>query len=76
MNYKKLIKDINNGTIDPKSFTLVVDNDDGWLRDELHEDWELAEEREEVLKDTYGRSGGYNDLLEILEVMGINAERC
>jgi len=76
MNYKKLIKDINNGTIDPKSFTLVVDNDYGWLRDELHEDWGLSEEREEVLKDTYGEPEGYNDLVEILKAVGINAERC
>ena len=76
MNYKKLIKDINDGTIDPKTFTLVIDNDMGWFRDNVHEDDDLRDEREQLLTDTYGRSEGYYDLLEILEAVGINAERC
>lgn len=76
MNYKKLIKDINDGTIDPKSVTLVVDNDFIWLRDNLHEDWELTEEREKVLEDTYGNGNGYQDLVEVMIASGLNAEWC
>jgi hypothetical protein len=75
MNYKKVIEDFNNGTLDPKKVQLVMDNDEGYWA-ALGLDDEDAEDLEMILEDKYGLPGGYEDVVDILRAAGVNAEWC
>lgn len=75
MNYKKVIEDFNNGTIDKKVVTLVMDNDDGyWRVDTGCEDQD--EIVKEQLKEKYGTPNGYRDIVDVLNAAGVNTEWC
>jgi len=78
MDYKRVIEDFNNGTIDPAKFLVVMDNDGGyWLcvNDSI-DDEDKREELAEVMKKKYGSPGGYNDIVDVLNGSGVNAEWC
>lgn len=70
MNYKKLIEDSNNGTIDKEKVLLVIDNDGGY--------WDCGEdeELEKELEEKYGCPSGYSDVVDILVAAGVEAEWC
>ena len=75
MDYKKVIEDFNNGTLDKKIVTIVVDNDDVFFNvNSGDESWD--EKQEQLLNKEYGRGQGYWDILEILKAAGVNAEWC
>ena len=77
MNYKKVIEDFNNGTIDPKKWQVVMDNDDGyWSYLGVHLDDDSVEKLQEKMSDTYGDPKGYNDIVDVLEGAGVNADWC
>ena len=77
MNYKQVIEDLNNGIINPNHYELIVDNDSGyWLCTNPN----ISEEEQDNLADEmikkYGKPGGYNDIIDVLNVVGINADMC
>ncbi len=78
MDYKKLVKDIENGEVDLRGLTLYVDNDYAWWgaahNSDLSDDELLA--KQEALQDKYGRSNGKMDFYEILEGLGIPCKPC
>ena len=77
MNYKKVIEDFNNGTIDRKKWKVVMDNDDGYwecLDDSLDEDDQDTQCAE--MEEKYGRPDGYRDVVEILAAAGVNVDWC
>lgn len=75
MDYKKVIEDFNNGVIDKKVVTLVMDNDDGyWSVNTGDEDQD--EIVKEQLKEKYGRPRGYRDIVNVLNAAGVNTEWC
>lgn len=77
MNYEQLIKDFNNGTIDKSKVTLVMDNDCSYF---TVEDEDMTPEQNdeycEKLKEIYGRSEGYSDIVNVLKAAGVNCEWC
>jgi len=77
MNYKKLIEDFNNGTIDKNKVTLVMDNDDSYF---TVEDEDITPEEMdayiELLKEKYGTSNGHSDIVNILNAAGVNSVWC
>jgi len=77
MNYKKLIEDFNNGTLDKNKVTLVMDNDDSYF---TVEDEDITPEEMDdyiqSLKGKYGTSGGYCDIVDILNAAGVKCEWC
>jgi hypothetical protein len=75
MNYKKVIEDFNNGTLDPKKIQLVLDNDGGYWA-ALGMDVDDAEDLQDILADKYGTPNGHYDLVDILQAAGVNAEWC
>lgn len=77
MDYVNVIKDFNNGTIDPKKVQLVMDNDGGYW-DCIDEELE-DEQRETIVQnlvDKYGDPHGYRDVVKILNAAGVNADWC
>ena len=78
MDYKRVIEDFNNGTIDPTKYQLVMDNDDGYWRcidkeiDDEDKQWELAKKMEKK----YGRPDGYRDIVDVLNAAGVNTDWC
>ncbi len=78
MDYKKVIEDFNNGTIDPKKFMVVMDNDSGyWLCvDESINDDDKLEELADAMKEKYGSPEGYADITDILNAAGVPCEWC
>ena len=83
MNYKKVIEDFNNGTIDPKEWRLTMDNDGGywcWLSDAHNlsdEDFDdLSEVKCQEMDDKYGKPEGYNDIVDVLVAAGVTCEWC
>lgn len=75
MNYKKVIEDFNNGTLDPKEVQLVMDNDCSYwscLLDDEDKHDEICDE----LDKKYGKSNGYSDIVEVLEAAGVNVDWC
>ncbi len=84
MDYKRVIKDFANGTIDPNKWTLVIDNDSGYWEyndPEVGSDEELKEiseqKEDEFYNNTdYGSQGGYKDIVDVLNAAGVNARWC
>jgi len=75
MDYKKVIEDFNNGTIDKEVVTLVMDNDGGYWS--VHTgDEDQNEMLEEQLKEKYGTPNGYRDIVDVLNAAGVNTEWC
>ena len=75
MNYKKVIEDFNNGTLNPKEVQLVMDNDCGyWLC--LLDDEDEHDEICEALERNYGEPQGYKDIVDVLIGAGVNAGWC
>lgn len=75
MDYKRVIEDFNNGTIDPAKFQLVMDNDGGyWLCvDSSIDDEDRLDELAKMEK-KYGCPGGYRDIVDVLKGAGVNAD--
>ncbi len=81
MNYKKVIEDFNNGTIDSSKFQVIMDNDGGyWSCIDEDLDGDLNEDRRDELSnemtEKYGDPGGYNDIVDVLNAAGVNADWC
>lgn len=78
MDYKKVIEDFNNGTIDPSAYQVVMDNDGGyWLCvDYSIEDEDKRDELADEMSKKYGDPQGYGDVVEILNAAGVNADWC
>ena len=75
MDYKKLIKDTNDGLINWKEFRLIIDNDSGyWCCLNPFLDESSKESKEDKMSEIYGTPDGYDDFLDILEIIGINAD--
>ena len=78
MNYKQVIKDFNNGTIDKTKWQLVMDNDDGYWS-YIGNDIECEVEHQdlvEMMEEKYGRPNGERDIVKILNAAGVNADWC
>jgi len=87
MNYKKVIEDYENGTINREDWELTFDNDGGYwsyfgdLGFECGKCEECVECAEVELKlrkmnETYGTPNGYSDVVDIAFAAGINADWC
>ena len=75
MDYKKVIEDFNNGTLNPKEVQLVMDNDCGYWSC-LLDDEDKHEEICETLEKKYGEPQGYRDIVDVLIGAGVNAGWC
>ena len=77
VDYKKVIEDFNNGTIDPAKFQVVMDNDGGyWSYVGDGNDYENQDHLVEALEKKYGSPGGYNDIVAVLNAAGVNSDWC
>lgn len=76
MNYEKLIKDKNLGLISD-DMIIVIDNDCGYwaCQNSAIPDEEQDRLCKEYTKD-YGKPGGPEDIVKILQAIGLNAEWC
>jgi len=70
MNWKKLIEDHKKGKLD--NVIIFIDNDDGFysLKEPADDDVAMLESLEE----TYGLPGGYQDVVDILQAIGLEAD--
>jgi hypothetical protein len=77
MNYKKVIEDFNNGTIDPEKWQVTMDNDGGYWAclDESLSDEERTEAEDSITK-KYGDPDGYRDIVDVLNAAGVTADWC
>lgn len=75
MDYKRVIEDFNNGTLDKTKIVLVMDNDTSCWQG-LTDDDDLNETIAEEATIKYGRSGGYSDIVAILAAAGVSCEWC
>jgi hypothetical protein len=77
MNYKKVIADYNNGTIDRTKWVLRIDNDGGYW-EYIGEDVKFdSREYNKLIKGMekkYGFPGGYKDTVAILQAAGVEAD--
>lgn len=77
MNYKKLIDDFQNGTLDRSKVKIIMDNDTGYF---AVMDEELSEAKTErmikKLEKTYGKPRGYSDIVDILNAIGVPSGWC
>lgn len=75
MRYKQVIQDYQNGTIDRRKWQVCFDNDGGYwsyIGDPIPE---AEEERlRKEMEEKYGDTGGYQDLVDLANAAGINAE--
>jgi len=78
MDYRKVITDFNNGTIDPAKYQVIMDNDGGhWLcTDSAVDDEDKREELAKEMSKKYGDPDGYNDIVDVLNGAGVNADWC
>lgn len=88
MDYKAVIEDFNNGTLDPKKVTLIMDNDGGYWSVNLDEPdgdasdeewyrWETTKEKEQNrLEEKYGSPDGYRDIVNVLVAAGVKCDWC
>lgn len=78
MDYKRVIEDFNNGTIDPNEYQVVVDNDIGgyWACYDPDIDEDKRDELVEAMSKKYGDPGGYSDIVDVLNAAGVNADWC
>ena len=81
MDYKKVIEDFANGTIDRDKWIVVFDNDCGYwsyrgddLEGDEHEEARVALQGEMAKK--YGEPDGYGDVQDVAEAAGIPSEWC
>ena len=75
MNYKKVIEDFNNGTLNKNEVQLVMDNDGGyWLC--LLQDESKHDAITETLELKYGSPNGYRDIVDVLIASGVNCDWC
>ncbi len=73
MNYKKVIEDFGNGTLDKKKIQLVMDNDGGYWEG-LTDDDDLNEDIAEAAEIKYGEPDGYRDIVDVLNAAGVNCD--
>lgn len=77
MNYAQLISDFNDGTLDKSKVTLVMDNDSSYFTvDDEDMTPEQMDAYIETLKEKYGTSEGYSDIVDVLNAAGVNCEWC
>lgn len=77
MNYKQVIEDFNNDTIDKTQWNLAIDNDDGyWDYVGDSEDYNWIEEEREKLYAKYGCPDGHRDIVDVLNAAGVPAGWC
>ena len=88
MDYKAVIADFANGTLDSQSWIVIFDNDGGYwdycgpvpdfsdVDDPLaaEERWLDTERGRKEMK--YGSPGGYQDIVELANDAGIPSEWC
>ena len=74
MDYRQVIEDFNNGTIDRSTVTLILDSDYGFWRVNV-DDAEDAVGIQRHLEEKYGRPNGEEDIVSILKSLGVNCER-
>lgn len=77
MDYKRVIEDFNNGTIDPEKFQVVMDNDSGYwvcLDEEIDDD--ERDNAVDKMSEKYGDPAGYNDIVDVLNAAGVNCDWC
>jgi len=76
MDYKRVIEDFNNGTIDPKKYQVIMDNNGGyWLcMDESIADEDKRQELADKMEERYGSPDGYSDIVNVLNGAGVNAD--
>jgi len=80
MDYKKVIEDFNNGTIDRKKWKLTVDDDEpgGAWWSYIAGDIDVGQkcELQREMNHKYGHSEGCGDVVDILNAVGVNADWC
>ena len=77
MDYKKVIEDYSNGTIDPGEWVVIMDNDGGyWSYLGEGKTYDEEEKMRREMKEKYGSPDGYADLVELACAAGINSEWC
>jgi len=78
MNWELVIRDFNNGTLDPEMWKLCIDNDGGyWEYIGPGADVMSLEGQEKMnaeMEELYGQPGGYQDVVDILRAAGVNAD--
>lgn len=77
MDYKRVIEDFNNGTIDTEKWQVVLDNDSGYWNclDESLDDNQRCTARKKM-EENYGRPSGYEDIVDILNAAGVTSDWC
>ena len=75
MNYKKVIEDFNNGTLNPNEVQLVMDNDGGYWSC-LLDDEDKHDDITDTLEKKYGTPDGYRDIVDVLHAAGVNVDWC
>lgn len=72
-SWEDLINAFRSGELDPKKYTVVMDNDCSWLR-------YVGDDMDEEEADDHAHSlfagGGYRDIVDVLQAVGISAEWC
>ena len=63
MDYKKVIEDFQNGTIDRTKWVVVMDNDGGYWAP-LDDD--ILESEVEEMESKYGSPDGYGDIVDYI----------
>ena len=77
MDYKRVIEDFNNGTIDPTMWQLTMDNDDGyWMCISNTICDEDADQLQDAMDEEYGRPDGYRDIVDVLNAAGVTCDWC
>ena len=77
MDYKKVIEDYKNGTIDASKTQLIMGDDDGyWEHTDKNNSEDENEDIMDALAEKYGAPEGYSDLVDILVAAGVNADWC
>lgn len=77
MNYKRVIEDFNNGTIDPGKWQVIMDNDGGyWECIDYDVNEETRDKMCEEMSKKYGDPNGYRDIVDVLNGAGVNADWC
>ena len=81
MNYKRVIEDFSNGTIDPNLWLLYFDNDEGYwcyigpeISEDDDENNDLIDKLQNQMDKEYGTPDGYHDIVDLAKAAGINAD--
>lgn len=76
MNYKKVIEDYRNGTIDPEKWVVVMDNDGGYWSYIGDENEDEGDRLTKQMRKKYGEPCGYKDIVDVLNAAGVNCDWC